>query len=243
MEGTAVFRRENRIALAMALVLLLPVGCGSRSGLFAEDETLGPIDAGVSVDTGISAVDGGDESPPPPPPPPPACKISRLRVFVTSTLHDANFGGLSGADAVCAARAKAQRLGGLWRAWLSDTSHTAQSRLDQPMGGFALLDGTTVANNAVALFSGTLVHAIDLTELGTPISDGNTEVWTGTGLTGEGNAGYCADSSGRDWSSDGHTAPTPLVGHENAADPSWTAVYLQFCDRTNVRLYCFEVCN
>ena len=57
------------------------------------------------------------------------------------------------------------------------------------------------------------------------------------------NGGFCDDTSGDDWSSASSTASLPLVGHSNAADSPWTAAYLQYCNRTTVRLYCFEDCG
>ena len=128
---------------------------------------------------------------------------------------------------------------------LSDSNPAAPNHIYASAGGYVLLDGTVVASSYNALLSGSLEHAIDLTELGAPISDSFTEVWTGTDVTGalEGSGnGYCGDGYGDDWSSNDSSAPTPIVGHSDATDATWTAAYLQFCDRTDVRLYCFEVC-
>ena len=159
-------------------------------------------------------------------------------------MYDGDLGGVTGADAHCMARASAEGLGGQWRAWLRDTSTPAPAHIYAAPGGYILLDGTVVASTFDALVSGSLMHAIDLTEMGTPITDGNTEVWTGIDLLGDTrNDGYCSDSSGNDWSSNDRSARFPFVGHLNRTDPTWTAAYLQFCNRTNVRLYCFEVCD
>ncbi len=176
--------------------------------------------------------------------PPSACSVGKARVFLTSSLYDGDFGGVSGADSVCGARAAAQGLGGQWRAWLSDSATPASSHIYASAGPYVLLDGTVVAPNFAALVSGSLSHPISLTELAAPISDGQTEVWTDIDVTGQlGNGGFCTSSSGNDWSSADSGAPTPLVGHSNASDSTWSAAYLQFCDRTNVRLYCFEACK
>ena len=73
------------------------------------------------------------------------------------------------------------------------------------------------------------------------VADGQTEVWTGTDLAG-GVSGYCTQS-GKDWGSMAATNPgTPMVGHLDVTNATWTDAYLQTCDRTNVRLYCFERC-
>jgi hypothetical protein len=209
-------------------------GCGGRSGLLAMEPE------GLAPDGGPPTVDGSFIDAPGPP----GCTVSSARVFVTSSLYDANLGGTVGADADCTASANAEGLGGRWRAWLSDSTTPAPARIYTAPGGYVLLDGTVVAGSLGALLSGSLTHAIDRTERNEPISDGNTEVWTGIDVTGAvQNVGYCENAAGDDWSSSDENAPTPLVGHANATDSTWTAAYLQFCNRTNVRLYCFEVCE
>ena len=201
----------------------------------------GPSDAG----TPSGSVDAAPrDSAPPDTGPPSACSLGHARVFLTSTLYGAAFGGVSGADADCAARAAAQNLGGKWRAWMSDSTTSAANHVYASSGAYVLLDGTVVADDFTALTSGSLAHAIDQTELGAPISDGQTEVWTGIDVTGSmTSAGFCTDGNGNDWASNDPSAATPLVGHSNATDATWSAAYLQVCDRTNVRLYCFESCK
>ena len=234
--GARMIRRSYALPISALCATLTTFACGSRTALYGElggSVSIGdaggvPIDA-ASLD---SAVHGS------------SCSIFRARVFLTSTMYDGDLGGVSGADAACAARARVQRLGSAWRAWLSDSSTPAFAHIYAAPGGYILLDGTVVAPTFSALVSGSLAHAIDLTEQGVPITDGNTEVWTGIALLGSGpNNGYCSDGAGNDWSTNDRSAAFPFVGHSNAIDPTWTAVYLQFCNRTNVRLYCFEACN
>jgi hypothetical protein len=234
--GESVITPGVRVAVLMAPFAAALAGCGARSDLL-ETETLAiGLDAAVHDEAG-SPIDSSSRVDV-------ACSVQRARVFVTSALFTPNFGGVSGADAHCLASASAQGLGGRWRAWLSDTTVPASAHVYPAAGGYVLLDGTVVAESFGALLSGTLAHAIDLTELNAPITDGNTEVWTGIDVTGAAtSAGFCADDRGDDWSSSDVNAPTPLVGHENASDVTWSAAYLQFCNRTNVRLYCFEVCD
>ena len=55
-----------------------------------------------------------------PPPVPASC--NPCKVFVTSTVHDGNLGGLVGADAICNSLASAAGLAGTYKAWLSDGS-------------------------------------------------------------------------------------------------------------------------
>ena len=64
---------------------------------------------------------------------------------------------------------------------------------------------------------------------------GNAEVWTGTFDLGlyEGNS--CSD-----FTYNGATSPFAAVGLSGAAGFNWSNAYLQFCNRTNVHLYCVE---
>jgi hypothetical protein len=199
-------------------------------------------DSGAGVDA--AAQDGGAKIDATPPPPPTACSLGHARVFVTSAMYDGRLGGMSGADATCSSRASAGALGGNWRAWLSDSSTAATNHIYASTGGYVLVDGTTtVATSFNALTSGSLSHAIDMSETGALIADGNTEVWTGIDVTSSlANGGFCTDPANHDWSSNTTSAPTPLVGHLDATDSTWSAAYLQVCNRTNVRLYCFETC-
>lgn len=98
------------------------------------------------------------------------------RMFVTSTTHTGNLGGLAGADAICGARATAAGLSGTYKAWLSSESASAASRLTHRNGPYTLIDGTVVAYGWNDLTDGTLLAAIIRTE-----SFGNaTDFWTGT---------------------------------------------------------------
>jgi hypothetical protein len=194
-----------------------------------------PRDSGT-VDSGASIPDATDAAS--------GCAAGNARVFVTSAQQSngGDLGGTPGADATCNAAATAAGLGGTWNAWLSDSHAAATSHVYHASGAYTLVDGATVvAASYAALVSGTLAHAIDVTETGAPVTDGQTEVWTGFNLAG-GASGYCTQS-GKDWASmAASNSGTPMVGHLDATDPTWTYAYLQTCDRTNVRLYCFERC-
>lgn len=50
-------------------------------------------------------------------------------VFVTRSVYDANMGGLAGADQRCQASAMAAKLPGTYRAWLSDGTTDAKTRI------------------------------------------------------------------------------------------------------------------
>jgi len=94
-----------------------------------------------------------------------------------------------------------------------------------------------VASNWTALTSGApLSHSIDADETGQPIAGvGQTpEVWTGTTTSGALQADGCGSFTL------GLSTLTVYVGLSGPTDLTWTEVYPQFCNRTNVHLYRIE---
>ena len=111
---------------------------------------------------------------------------SAKTVFVTSDVYTGNLGGLAGADASCVSLAADAGLSGTFRAWISgreQSSQDAEGRLTHSTGRYALVDGTTVADDWSDLTSGALDHAIDLTETGAAVAEG-ARVWTNTTTAG-----------------------------------------------------------
>jgi hypothetical protein len=143
-----------------------------------------------------------------------------------------DLGGHSGADQICQAAADGKGLGGIWMAWVSDASGSPASRFTRAKVPYLLLDGTSIASNWADLTDGMLSSPISRDESGVAVVD--REVWTGTDSTGAATAEDCAN-----WS-----VVTPAVlalqGLNTFADSRWSQVYSQFCDRTDVSLYCFE---
>ncbi len=120
---------------------------------------------------------------------------SSKRVFVTSSPIYGNlksagskFGlgavtsGLDGADKICQGSANIAKLGGTWKAWLSDSATSVSSRLNHSTVPYKLLNGTTVANNWADLTDGVLQSQINLTEYGKLAAD--AYVWTNTSNDG-----------------------------------------------------------
>jgi hypothetical protein len=144
-------------------------------------------------------------------------------VFVSSTLFDGNLGGLAGADAKCQALATAASLSGAYKAWLSDTTSSAASRLTHATTPYVLVDSTVVAKDWSGLTSGNLLHAIDLTETGQTPSKGtygcssDPSVWSHTDTNGTivTSAGDCSD-----WSST--SATTTHAGSSIYTSWAWT---------------------
>lgn len=140
---------------------------GPDSGVPDVQDTLGSDDA----DGADERVDADDV---------PAVPVKR--VFVSSDSYAATFGGLSGADAKCQALADTAKLGGSYKAWLSDSKVSASSRFTHPVVDYVLTDGTLVAKGWVGLTSGSLLHKINTTESGT--ASVLLCTWTHTTTTG-----------------------------------------------------------
>lgn len=155
------------------------------------------------------------------------------RVFVTAATFNTDFGGVSGGDAICQGAADAAGLGGAWFAWLSDNSTCPSARFVQATGPYLLVDGTVVANDWGDLVDGTLAHSIDRDEAGQLVV--LREVWTGTTASGDPTGNDC-----NDWKKQTANPQRADQGLTTETGAGWTAVYLQFCDRANVSLYCFE---
>ena len=161
-----------------------------------------------------------------------SCVPTSKRIFVTSTGYTGSLGGLAGGDAKCQQAADAARLGGTFRAWLSDGTTSASARLAHSTLPYVLVNGVQVAASWTDLVDGTLAHAIDLDENGANVGD--REVWTGTYTNGNTYYPHCSG-----WS-DGTTAADGWVGLASRTDSSWSQIYPQHCERTNPSLYCFE---
>jgi hypothetical protein len=120
-------------------------------------------------------------------------------VFVTSSLHNGDLGGLAGADAICN-QAAAGNLPGNYTAWLSVESGSiaAWERVFDNPDGYRLYDGSPVAlllTDVCACSSiDCLINAINQTETGSPAPTGTTlgipTAWTGTWI----NADQCVIS-------------------------------------------------
>lgn len=153
-------------------------------------------------------------------------------VFITSTTHTGNLGGLAGADAICQARADEAGLGGTFRAWLSDAGTSARDRLTHAAVPYVLVDGTRVASNWEDLVDGSLDHRIDLTEIGATVD--NPYAWTSTTPSGDKfSVSLCAS-----W----NTTQGSLYGGRGlatAVDGRWTNFSLMTCGVAS-RLYCFQ---
>jgi hypothetical protein len=63
----------------------------------------------------------------------------------------------------------------------------------------------------------------------------NQEVWTGTMPSGLSSGSSCAN-----WTNESGNPPYATIGVTNVSNGAWTNLYDQFCNRTTLRVYCFE---
>jgi hypothetical protein len=151
-------------------------------------------------------------------------------MFITDTAQDADFGGIEGADALCASQATAAGLDGEFRAWLSTTTSSVADRLTRSAVPYLLVDGTVVANDWDDLVDGAIMARIDLDANGV-LRTG--DVWTGTEASGASHpnddcTGFTNGSSG-----------VGLCGASNSTSATWTQNRTPSCS-TVLRLYCIE---
>ena len=168
-----------------------------------------------------------------PPTPTPTSAPTFKYVFVTSQTYDGNLGGLSGADLKCQTLANTAGLRGIYKAWLSNNTTSASSRLAHASIPYKLKNGTIIANNWSDLIDGSIASAIKITE-----SEGITGVsGVMTNTSASGNISpynYNCDN----WSSS-QGSSYRILGLNVNMDRGWTDYGANNCT-TRVRLYCFE---
>jgi cysteine-rich repeat protein len=171
------------------------------------------------------------------------CNHEIRRVFVTSSLHNGNLGGLAGADAICNMRAQEANLPGTYMAWISTDQRngTPATRFTQSTEPYVRLDNVTVAANWADLVDGTLDNPINVTELGGAPPLGNHQcaqgqdpiAWTGTNADGTFTPGNCFN-----WNS---TQPQAGIWGQIDATSDFWSKWCQggMCSWT-ASLYCFQ---
>lgn len=153
-------------------------------------------------------------------------------VFVSSSVHDGDFGGPGAADTICDDLADTAGLPGRFRAWLSNDSNSPSSRFDPSDEAYDRTDGVRVADNYDDLVDGTLAAPIDVDE--NMVDIGIAGVWTYTAADGTPSA---AGFSCQGWSSNGGDAGT--FGSNQATDSTFTEFSTATCS-TEFHLYCVQ---
>jgi hypothetical protein len=193
------------------LVTVVALGCGSVKNRSIDAASVDTPSIDAAIDAPIDA------------------DISPHTVFVTSSVHSCVLGGLTGADAICQARAQGANLQGTYKAWLADANLSPVTRMTHHLGPYQLVTGTVVAQGWTDLTDGNLAAKIDRTEGGVQlggvgcnaslatchfICEGG-EVWSN--VDGAGNRRVVADCNG--WT----TAGTATAGNDGKTDATWTA--------------------
>ena len=163
--------------------------------------------------------------------------VAYKRIFVTSTNYtSASLGGLSGADTKCATHASNASLSGTWKAWLSDGSTSATSRLSHSSSAYYNMNNQKVANNWSGLINGTLQAAINYNESGVQLTGTYKWVWTGTNTDGTitSTSRTCVNWTSGDWLNG-----DAMAGYADNTDYHWTQDGYEACNTTG-HLYCVE---
>ena len=155
-----------------------------------------------------------------------------LRVFVTSTTHQGNFGVLEAADTICQGLADAVPAlqGETWKAWISNTTESAADRLTQTTGDYKLVDDSVIANGWGDLTDGSIDTQILLDESGSAVSD---FIWTATTIDGSSDSLNC-----QEWTTIAG-GQSGGKGSTDQADNFWTDWFNGGCNQFE-RFYCFE---
>lgn len=160
-------------------------------------------------------------------------KLAPNIAFVTSTTHNGNLGGLTGADNICKARAAAAGLAGTYRAWLSTSTTNAVTRLGSARG-WVRVDGKPLVDTIADLTTGKLIHPLRIDETGTDV--GHARVTTGTNPDGK--VSTTSDLCGN-WTSSA-TGGYTRQGATDGLGGLFTSIGGQTCGSA-ARLYCFGV--
>lgn len=162
-------------------------------------------------------------------------------IFVTSTTHNGDLGGLDGANDICQGLADSSSLvpDGEYVALLSGDEVSAASRLNPSSGPFLLPNGVPVAENLAHLFGvrdgdpapRRLVTSVRLTEAGTVFTG---DVWTGTQVDGFQSAGNTCLS----WTTDS-SSPSAVFGRSDVRNETWIRALSSACHSTKP-IYCVQ---
>lgn len=161
--------------------------------------------------------------------------VGPKRVFVTSQTYSGNLGGLAGADNKCQTLADAAIPGLTFKAWLSDSTTSADSRLTHSGLNYAMVNGTVIANGWADLTDGTIDTVLNRDENGTVRSI--APAWTNTASSA---AIWSADPAMtcNDWT-DASSGMLGNIGITQFSDLNWTQYSNNLCS-SPIRLYCIE---
>jgi hypothetical protein len=154
-------------------------------------------------------------------------------LFVTSTTHTGDLGGIAAADTICGARATAAGLTGTYQAWISDGTTSPATRSTQHEAAtYRSPSGVLYAASWSGLVDGSISNSINEDENGTPVPN-QEAVWTNVSHLGAGTVGtnHCSG-----WTS---TDGVGAVGRTGNLLSFWTNLGTTPCTSSN-HLYCIE---
>jgi hypothetical protein len=164
---------------------------------------------------------------------PPSVPITGRRAFVSSPWMPG--GGLSSADAQCAADATAHGIPGTFQALLATAATSPISRFSTTGPPWLRLDGLPIAPTAADLVTINLREPFNLAADGTYLA--GATVWTGT--TAVDQAAGSTNATCSDWTTNS-MGKLSIVGRPEYADIDWMGgAPTQACN-TTARLYCLE---
>ncbi len=161
--------------------------------------------------------------------------------FVLAESIPANFGGIAGADQLCAQQAAAAKLPGTYKAWLSDANTGPFDSFSKSTVPYVLPDGSEFASDWEALRERGPTKPIDITAAGAKLDlPEQTSVWTGTGTDGRSENFNGASKFCQGWTTnsiDDFAYVGYLSKHSEKKD--WTQGAFPPCTGRGL-LYCFQ---
>ena len=204
-------------ACIVGIVCLIIPDTSSALPRLAEED---PSYAMSRIDSGPSAYGGGYATTSFTPP---WSSTAPLTIFVSSSTHTGNLGGLDGARVICQNLANAQPAlaGTTWYPLLSDATWDASSLTGKSGASSPIynIDGSVIAVTRAALWSGgALTTGVKGTETGAIRYD---TVFSGTTATGGKASSYCSN-----WTS---TSGNGTVGGTNDTSTAWITGFQTSC--------------
>lgn len=214
---------NKALILPIVFVGSLGYGCADSATESRPDASVdASVDAAIDAATDASA-DGGEDAGM-------DSGVSGRLVFVSSAVQNADFGGIAGADDLCATEASTAGLDGVFKAWLSTRASSVAERLEHSDEPYMLVDGTVIAVDWDDLVDGRLLARLGRDASGQAHTD---DVWTGTLSNG---TPYLADDC--EGFTSGSTGQAQC-GASTSTTSTWTEAKTPEC-ATRLRLYCIE---
>ena len=173
-----------------------------------------------------------------------AGEVMAKTVFLTSTTHPGNVGGLDGADAICQGLADSAGIGDTrrYRAWLASGDGAPDTLFMRSASPYVRTDGATVADDFTDLTSCDAAAPFNCLQNPINVTEGNVALvgfrpaWTNVLPSGSIHGVFSQDSCFY-WTADLFFA---RVGNASHTTPGWTAAGAGFECGVAAHLFCFE---